>query len=511
MKKLAKTVALVMACIMLVLCFSACEKDKPVSSGDVSELTTFMVLTPTAYTEDMPIWKEAAKRTGITLKNVVSSVTSDESTAFSTMVAGGELPDIIRAKALNLRQLAVDGGMLPLNDLIEEHAPNIKKFFEECPEAKSFASVDGEIYYIPGSLAGIENEGTPSLCFMIRQDWLDKLGLEVPTTIDELHDVLYAFKTKDPNGNGKADEVPFFTRYNDVSGLMQLWGISCDFFQDGSGGLSYGPVHENYKVMIKELSKWYKEGILDVELYTRSSAREQLLGQNVGGCTVDWLSSTTKFNDTLKDSVPGINIQAMLPPKNINGEVKSMYGSTKLHSWAWGISSMCPEEKIIATIKYLDFWMSEEGRELMSFGPEGVSYTRDGNGNRVWTEEALTYDSGVPNYLRSIGTGEIGTVQSADATLEGMNEAGVRGYKMYENIIYPPHEQLAFTQEEQDILNECETNIITATEEQQQKWLLGKEDPDATWDKYIKTLKSIGLDKFVKVYNDAFKRMYGNK
>ena len=199
----------------------------------------------------------------------------------------------------------------------------------------------------------------------------------------------------------------------------------------------------------------------------------------------------------------------MLPPENIYGEVKSMYGSTKLHSWAWGISTMCPEEKVVAAIKYLDFWMSEEGRELMSFGPEGVSHTKGANGEIIWSEEALAFDSGVPNYMRSIGGCEIGTVQSAEATLSGMNESGARGYKMYEDIIYPPHEQLAFTEEEQEILNECETNIQTAVQEQMQRWLFGKEDPDKTWDKYIKNLKSIGFDKFAKVYDDAFRRMYG--
>ena len=89
-----------------------------------------------------------------------------------------------------------------------------------------------------------------------------------------------------------------------------------------------------------------------------------------------------------------------------------------------------------------------------------------------------------------------------------MNEIGLKGFELYEPIVAPVAGQLSYTDEELDIVNKYQTNIQTAVSEQQQKWLLGTEDVDATWDKYIQSLKKMGIDELVKVYQSAYKRMY---
>lgn len=508
MKKLLKVISVLMVFTLLTVSLGACG-DKKVTSGETSELTVFMLMSPTPYSEDMPIWKKAAEITGITLKNVVSSVSSNQQMAYTTMLASGELPDIIRNTALDLRKLAIDGGMIPLTDLIEEHAPNIKKFFEDCPEAKAIATVDGEIYFIPGSLSGIDTEGRPTTGYFIRQDWLDKLGLKVPTTIDELYNVLKAFKTQDPNGNGLEDEVPFFQRDHQIGQILGLWDTSAEFRKTENGkSLEYSPLTEKYKEAMKVLAKWYKEGLIDKEFFTRSSAREQLFGQNLGGFTIDWFSSTGKFNETVHDTVPGFNLQPMLPPADINGDIKHTGGAI-LHSAAWGISSDCAEEKIIDAVKYLDFWMSEEGQQLISWGVENVSYVYDENGKKVWTEEAKNYESGVPNYLRSIGNCEIGSIGDIESEKAGMNEISLKGYEMYEKIVSATYGKLAFTVEEQAVIDKYATNISTLNSEWMQKWIFGKADVDATWNTYIDQMNVAGANEYVKAYTSAYERMYG--
>ena len=170
--------------------------------GGSKEFTAFMFLSGTPFNEDWEVWKEIEKETGVKLKGVVASSNSDYSTAFQNMVASGQLADIIACESTSdLEKLGKDGGMLPLNDLIDEYAPNIKKMLEEDPNFKYQATAeDGNIYNIP-----LGKELQSSQFYWIRQDWLDKLGLAVPTTVDELHDVLLAFKNNDPNGNGKAE------------------------------------------------------------------------------------------------------------------------------------------------------------------------------------------------------------------------------------------------------------------------------------------------------------------
>lgn len=507
MNKRKRIMALAAAAALAVTCFTGCGKTEKSADG-VKEVSAFIFMSPTAYTPDMPIWKVAEEKTGIRLKSVVSTINSDEASAYSTMLAGDKLPTLIRTSITKLRELAADGAMLPLDDLIEKNAPNIKAFFEECPEAKKVATLpDGHIYFIPGSLSGLDTAASPSTGFFIRQDWLDKLGLKTPTTIQEYHDVLLAFRNNDPNGNGLKDEVPYFQRDHSVSGLLQLWKADVDFMLL-DGEYIYGPIEENYKTAMKELAKWYKEGIIDSELYSRSSAREQLLGQNLGGSTTDWFSSTSKFNESYKDAVPGLDFEPMLPPKNIDGEVVSRLGRGKLHSWAWGLSIDTDKSMYEEMIKYFDFWMGQDGRDLMAYGVEGISYTKGPNGEIVWSDEALGYANGVPNYLRSIGNAEIGTVGNIEAEKLSMNEIGLKGFEEYEPIVVPQRGQVTYTEEELDVVNKYKTNILTTVKEQQQKWLMGAEDVDATWDKYISTLKGMGLDEYVKTEIEAYNRMY---
>ena len=127
----------------------------------------------------------------------------------------GELPDAIFDAGYtdyDLLKLAKDGTIIPLEDLIEKYMPNSKKVLEKAPEYKSMITApDGHIYSFPwieelGS--GKESIHSVNDFPWINMEWLNKLGLKMPTTTEELKQVLIAFKTKDPNGNGKADEIP---------------------------------------------------------------------------------------------------------------------------------------------------------------------------------------------------------------------------------------------------------------------------------------------------------------
>lgn len=506
MKSLKRITAIVLSAVLAVTMLSGCGEEKKTTTDGVKEYTLFVFSATDPYSPDMPIWKEAEAKTGVRLVNTVSGVTSDGNVAYTTMLAGKELPDIIRYYTADLRKLASKGGLVPLDDLIEEHAPNIKEFFEKRPDAKNLATVNGKICFIPGMLYSIETESVPTMGLFIRQDWLDKLGLKQPTTIEEYHDVLYAFATKDPNGNGLKDEVPFFDRHNSIRGLLQLYCTDIQGFVNSKGEYEYGPVTENYKAAMKEFAKWYKEGLIDKEYATRTSVREQLLGQNLGGSCLDWFASTSTFNDTLAETVPGLNFVSFLPPKNIEGNVVNTFTNNGMHGFGWGISKDADKDDYVELIKYLDFWMSDEGSFLLNYGVEGVSYTKDENGELQWTEEALAYTSGIPNYMRSIGNFELGSRGFTELQTFAMNDIGKAGFNLNAEVAGPAMPTLSYTDEEQDILNKHLTNVTTAVEEQMQKWLYGSEDVDATWEKYIQTLNGMGVQEVIKVQKAAFDR-----
>ncbi|GFZ82665.1 hypothetical protein GCM10008018_30640 [Paenibacillus marchantiophytorum] len=122
------------------------------------------------------------------------------------MIASGEYPDIVSGKIDGFNKYGQSGAFIPLNEPIAKWAPNIKKNLIDNPEAKSQTiAFDGNHYSVPMLSAMRTSEG-----MLVRKDWLDRLGLPMPETIDDWYTMLKAFKEKDANGNGDSnDEVPF--------------------------------------------------------------------------------------------------------------------------------------------------------------------------------------------------------------------------------------------------------------------------------------------------------------
>lgn len=464
-----------------------------------------------APTGDMLIWQEAAEITGITMENVANESITDELESLNTMIASGELPDLIQGNRTNITPLITQGAFINLDDLIAQYAPNIQKFLEDYPDAVNAGTgTDGHMYLISGTLGGDPGKQLPSMGYFIRQDWLDKLNLEVPTTLEEYEDVLYAFRNNDPNGNGQKDEYPYFYRDLGIWPLLQLWDAHNSWYiDDETDQVCYGPAMEEYKTALKALTQWYADGIIDPEIFTRGSqARQFMLGNDIGGTTVDWFSSTGAINDTVREQVPDINFVAIAPPANINGEVTIQQGRASLHAYAWGISKDCKDP--VAAIKYMDFFFSDVGRMLSSWGVEGVSYELV-DGEPVPTEEALSNPAGYPNYLRSIGAYEIGSYGNLEGELSAMNKQAREGFELYANSdwVQPQFPTLTFTEEEQKVKDDNEVNISTAMSEYEQSVLLGVEDLDASWDNHIAMLKEMGLEELLAAYNSAYERYKG--
>ena len=134
------------------------------------------------------------------------------------LFASNELPDIFLKSDIKIDQIATygvgSGQLMVLDDLIEKYAPNLSKIYEEYPQIKqAVTAADGHMYTIPA----IDISATGSMGFKqwINKAWLDKLGKDIPTNLEEFKDVLIAFRDGDPNGNGQADEIPLGIREPD--------------------------------------------------------------------------------------------------------------------------------------------------------------------------------------------------------------------------------------------------------------------------------------------------------
>lgn len=518
MKLLKSSICFALAAVIFVGLFAGCgEKKEVINTGERQD--TWITDTPLELTihyshssggpfqDDYSVFQEAARRTNIILKGTVPQSNTEHDQSFNTMIASGELADIIATKKTNFEKYAEAGAFVELDDLIDQYAPNIKQFLDNNPDVKRNAqSADGKLYFIPNV-----PDGEAAAGWFIRKDWLDKLNLEIPQTVEEYHDALLAFKNGDPNGNGVADEIPFFDRGKTIKSILALYGIRDGWSVADNGEVVYGKYIPEYKEGLKQAAQWYKEGLIDAEIFTRgSNAREQLFEENVGGSLHDWFTSTTVFNDRMKESVPDFNLIAIEPPADINGERWEDTSRATVDVYGWGISST--NSHPVETIKYFDFWFSEEGRLLYNFGIEGEQYDMV-DGKPVFKDEFINCGKTMTDACWENGMQlMIGAPQDIEYERQWMNEDSQAAIDMYTNggYIKDAFPVLAFTADEQKVITEKWSSIYSSMVEYEQKCVLGNLDVEETFDSHMNDLKNMGMEDVLKVYNDAYQRYLSN-
>lgn len=490
--------------LVMVFTLCSCGKNSGVgkgASGDANdlpgyllaeEMTELTIFMRAAKTEDgrKPIMHDAAAMTNVLLTPTLANSNSDWKSAFNMMVASGEMPDLVmNYTEMLFNQLGKEGAFVPLDEYLDEYCPNIVKFLDEHPEVvQSITANDGHIYYLP-----IMFEGATSLGWFVRQDWLNKLNLKAPTNAEELHDVLYAFRNQDPNGNGKKDEIPYFE--NKLKALYPLWDTrSTWYIKDDK--VVFGPYEENYKTAVKNLAQWYSEELFDPEIMTRSgSLLAKALSENIGGMTHAWIGSTSGYNDTLKDTIPGFEFSVIAPPGGVEVDRRYPCGN-----YGWGISAS--SKNIELALRYMDFWFTEEASRMVNYGKEGVHY--DMVDGKPTLKREFVKDPDFQTKWREYGVGEEWAHPGDfEAEKQWLNERAVKAMEMYIegdyfDEIYPKVE-LALSDAELEEYTRLKTAIDTYSQEMEQKWILGSENIDATWDGYIKNLESLGMKRLIEL------------
>ncbi|WP_082714886.1 extracellular solute-binding protein [Falsirhodobacter sp. alg1] len=463
-----------------------------------------------------PVEQAAREMTGISLKDATAGRNSTDSyEAMNLLLAQGKLPDIVGGNRIQqpVNQYGPEGAFVPLNDLVKEYAPHIQAFWDAHPDLlKAISAADGNYYYIP-----YLPDGKFGRAWYIRQDWLDKLGLEQPQNVEELHTVLTAFRNDDPNGNGRKDEIPYFARdWEEVNRLLTLWDARSsgsdayhDFYVNADDKVVHPYAQEAYKTGIKNIAQWYAEGLIDPEIFTRgSSSRDYLLSENLGGVTHDWFASTSGYNAALKDKIPGFNFIPFLPPASVSGVRMEEHRRTPIKPDGWAISYQ--NQHVEETVKYFDFWFTEEGRNLSNFGVEGKTWDMV-DGKPTFKPEVLNSTSPVNSQMYLEGA-QIPRGYWMDYSYEEQwtSPEALKGIALYEanDLLIDQFLGVAFNEEEQAVYDRYWPSILTYMLERQQAWILGTGDVEADWDGYMSALNRMGYDKVIEVMNEAYQRQY---
>ncbi len=508
MKKYFKITAAALMLTMLASCGTGGgETETAETSGgdspyliteEPTELTLFAI-TDTRL-DDTEVWQKIKELTNVSIKTVSSTSNSDADTAMNTMLMSGEIPDLVFSTTMKTyaNEYGPDGAFAPIDELISDETPNLQKQIER-KEIKSFiTNYDGHMYYMCGV-----NPDTVSQGWMIRQDWLDALGLEAPTNAEEFYEVLKAFKTQDPNGNGQADEIPYISRFGTVDDLDFIFNATPEWAVDENGQVYYGPARPEFKTAYENIAKWYAEGLIDQEIYTRGAkSRDQLFGNNTAGVIHDWFGSTAQFNDILAETVPGFRLVAFAPPNEGNIEY-----TRRDVAITQGVAIAANSEKKDVAIKLLDFLFSEEGSRLMNFGIEGETYDLV-DGKPIFKDFVVNGDKTAIQILTEMGACSLVYEQDFEYERQWLNEDAKAGSDMYINNGYltTRFPGLSYTDEEYKRFNEIMTNVDTFRSERCQQWVFGSEDVSSTFDSYLAELDRLGLQEATEIQQAAYDR-----
>ncbi|MDF2652861.1 MAG: bacterial extracellular solute-binding protein [Paenibacillus sp.] len=469
------------------------------------------IYAPKSLTQGLPIWNEIEKRTGVKINWEV--VPGAQYTEFMNvrLAAGRNLPDIFRLTESPVKA-AADGVVIPLDDLIAKHAPNIRKLFADNPSVESgMRAPDGKIYAIQSVNSGA-NINDP-YGWLIRKDWLEKLGLKEPQTLDEWYTVLKAFKEKDPNGNGRQDEIPLSPDYS-YQGLglfgsafgLHLFVYSNGYFPDKNNKVEYHWIKPETKELITWFNKLYSEGLIDNQFAVNKVEQiDSGISRNVVGVTNHFVNNVNRYNSMMKQAgVQSADWVITNPPKGPNHEPFYEMGAPL--GLSFGISKDAKNPDI--AMKWLDYiYASEEGARFVTFGIEGLSYKVE-NGKPQFTDwmtnnpdklsfnEALRSLGGMPTtpWLRMT---EGFHSQQPIAILEKDPALAAQVNKVKKYIV-PSIPKVHGTQEEVKELARLEADVHTYVQETIIKFITGR-SPMSDWDAFVKNTKSMGLDRILEL------------
>lgn len=525
-----KVVALVLASAVCLTAFSGCgnsasdNSQSTVSSETAGEsesakeennenITVSMFLQDSAdqaISTDLPIIQEITKRTGVNFEFVAAPNTEDQfREKFNVTVASGDIPDImVSTYRDDMMKVAEQGTFAALDDYIDQYAPNLKKILDENPDyIRDIRASDGNIYFMP-FIGAVETFKV----WMLRGDWLDKLGLEVPVTLDDWYNVLKAFKEQDPNGNGEADEIPYTTRNTQagVLAFMEAFGISGFeaneqfFIEDGQ--VKYAYTDPRCKEALEFINKLYSEGLIDSEYATNDTNvwLSRLTNEVSGAC-----QDTTARAYSLGTQVRAANADSdayfvvVAPPKGPDGTQMTTSQMQAIRGFT-AISADSPYIKEI--VQLFDYFYSEEGSLLMNFGIEGETYTME-NGKPTYTENIANDSQGrsILSMLNIYGHREWAYKQDIGYEDALLDETYVNYRNDMEQYIRPTIPALSFTEEEREVINSTYTEIQTYKDEMINKFIMGKEPLD-NFDSFVQTLKNMGIDDVLAVEQAAYDR-----
>ncbi|GIP38686.1 sugar ABC transporter permease [Paenibacillus sp. J31TS4] len=466
------------------------------SSSGVPTKQTFTALNYSnpswPYNKDNIVWKLIEEKTGVSLNVQVPSGKLED--ALSVTIASGNLPDLMLTMNKQLAdKYGQQGALVNILDYVKD-MPNLKKWMDTYPtDTQNVMSSDGKMYMFPNAGIGETNR----MIWLYREDVFKKLGLSQPQTWDELYTTLKKLKEANP----KSYPLSFRNGLQRLLNFAETFGTSSDMYYDfDKKEWRYGPIEDNYKKMIEYLNKFYKEGLIPPDfLSVDTKLWQDLMSTERAFITIDYIGRVDFFNSALRKDNPQYNLAFMAPPAGFSGAPRRNAYTQYVDE---GFMVSTTSKKIKEIMKFMDFFYSEEGKTLASWGKEGVTFKTE-NGKKQFIE---TYGD-VADMRKKTGLSTDGTYAwfDYDAHLSLSSPELQKAYQEAPKYDSKQQPRPAFTTDEMETLSLSGDTITKKRDENITKFIVGERSLD-DWPKYVSEMKALGLDKIVDIYKKAYER-----
>lgn len=413
-------------------------------------------------------------------------------TTLQMKISAGEIPDWFRVNDDSMMpQLAEDGVVINVSDYVTKYGfSNIQEVLES-PMA-NMLTYDGSFYCVP--------DGTGYLTFgmYVRKDWMDELGLEVPTTWEEFKEVLKAFTEADPDGQGATG----FTTYGNDSttpGFLYYYPCWTGYYTWGyiNESLQYYATDDAFKESIKYWADLYASGLIDPEVFSNSyeDAMTKFDTGRAGMLMMNMVQIWWDANESaMKEYDPSSEMMAFVPiPAGPEGSHVRHSMPFTANSY---FSSEMSEAKCVRILEIMDYLLSDEGRELTLYGFEGKHHTVV-DGEKVQNTDVVNKEWGQNLHLMG-EIADFGTSQTL--TTSEWVQSYVDWLDTPGNAVYNYAE--GFSTEETIKLN---ANIKEVFQSYFVPFITGEKDIDAEWDAYVEAMNNAGVLELTELTDEFIK------
>ncbi|MFS0868571.1 ABC transporter substrate-binding protein [Paenibacillus xylanilyticus] len=536
-----KTGTFVLACILLLSvalagCSSSGEKGEGASSGDNASINVFAHQSSDTNLQTNKFTKKMEEKFNIKI-NWTTVPFDGAAEKRQISLASGDYPDLYllipwvdRFSQTDLLKFGQQGVIVPLNDLIDQYAPNIKKVLDSSEYYKAMNTApDGNIYGLTG-LNECFHCSYPNKLWM-NTKWLKQLGLSEPTTTEEFKEVLKAFKTKDPNGNGKADEVP-------LSGSIENFGVHIipylmnGFIYDDDrtyliakeGRVETVASKPEWKEGLAYIKSLYDEGLIDPGAFTQNVGAFKKIGDNADAQLLGAGAAMhpSLFVNTAEDSPYGKDYNPIPPLKGPHANYAT-YNYPIDPGASFVLTNKASEETQIAAIKMLDYLYTEEGAMSAYLGEEGTSWRKPQEGEVALNDQVQPLYKAIPlptgEEPRNDSWGALSQYNHhrayRDAEVQGKDIYAGDGYerRLYEATLLMegkepdeifPHWALWVDPANADETSMMQTNLKDYIDQNALQFITGAKSLEKDWDDYVKGLEGLNMNRYLEIMQSAY-------